>query len=453
MLTELSVTNFKSWREIAKMRLAPITGLFGANSSGKTSILQLLLMLKQTVESSDRAQALIFGDERTQTNLGSFYDVIHAHSLPGSIRLELSWCSRTPIVVTGTDVEETVLLSGDALTFSADVIGNKEGRPHVGRMVYELQGHSFGMRCTDAEGQRYELATEGPEVKLDRRVGRPLLSLPPPVKCYGFPDQVRAAFQNADFLSDLQLAFEELFGGVYYLGPLREWPKREYPWAQAEPAAMGLRGERVVEAILAARDKGKKVSPRPRSKKVPLEQYVAAKLQELGLVSDFCVEKIADRLYKVRVRKSPASVEVLLPDVGFGVSQILPALVLCYYVPEGSTILLEQPEIHLHPSVQAGLADIFIDAAVNHNVQVIFESHSEYLVRRLQRRIAEGKLDPGKAALYFCELDNGASTLTPLDVDLYGHIKNWPKDFFGAEFSEVVEASLSAMKRRGAAGQ
>jgi len=72
VITELSFTNFKSWKSVEKMRLAPITGLFGTNSSGKTSVLQLLLMLKQTIESTDRAQVLAFGDEKSLTNLGSF---------------------------------------------------------------------------------------------------------------------------------------------------------------------------------------------------------------------------------------------------------------------------------------------------------------------------------------------------------------------------------------------
>jgi predicted ATPase len=67
-------------------------------------------------------------------------------------------------------------------------------------------------------------------------------------------------------------------------------------------------------------------------------------------------------------------------------------LVLCYYVPEGSILILEQPEIHLHPSVQTGLADVFIDAVKTRKVQIILESHSEYLLRRLQRRIAEEKV-------------------------------------------------------------
>ena len=72
MITELSFSNFKSWKQIEKMRLAPITGLFGTNSSGKTSILQLLLMIKQTVESTDRLQVLDFGNEKSPANLGSF---------------------------------------------------------------------------------------------------------------------------------------------------------------------------------------------------------------------------------------------------------------------------------------------------------------------------------------------------------------------------------------------
>jgi predicted ATPase len=211
---------------------------------------------------------------------------------------------------------------------------------------------------------------------------------------------------------------------------------------------MGVRGERVVEALLAAREEGRMVSPGWHRTRVPLDEYVAKRLKDLGLIHDFRVDKIADRLYQVHVQKAPGGPKVELPDVGFGVSQVLPAMVLCYYVPEGSTVILEQPEIHLHPSVQAGLADVFIEAALTRHVQVIFESHSEYLLKRLQRRMAEGKLKPTDAALYFCQLIDGTSTLTPLELGLYGQIANWPKDFFGDEFSEVVEASLAAIKRR-----
>jgi len=142
---------------------------------------------------------------------------------------------------------------------------------------------------------------------------------------------------------------------------------------------------------------------------------------------------------------------VLIPDVGFGVSQILPVLVLCYYVPDGSIILLEQPEIHLHPSVQSGLADVFIDVVKNRNVQIILESHSEHLLRRLQRRVADQTILPDETALYFCNVESEGSVLTKLDVNLFGDIENWPADFFGDEFAEMAAITRAAMERAGAA--
>src|SRR5271157_1941196 len=136
MLTKLSLTNFKSWREIRDMRLAPITGLFGSNSSGKTSILQLLLMLKQTVESPDRVQALIFGDEKTPVNLGTFQDIVLGHLLPG----EVSWCVgwRIPpgekALVIGDPADRSKeLFRGRDLQFAAEVEG-ENGRLSVVEM-------------------------------------------------------------------------------------------------------------------------------------------------------------------------------------------------------------------------------------------------------------------------------------------------------------------------------
>ena len=121
---------------------------------------------------------------------------------------------------------------------------------------------------------------------------------------------------------------------------------------------------------------------------------------------------------------------------------------LCYYVPEGSTIILEQPELHLHPSVQAGLADVFIDVIKNRNVQILLESHSEHLLRRLQRRLAEEQIGNDDIALYFCENEEGESTLTRLETDMFGAIKNWPQDFFGDITGDVVSAIDAGYERK-----
>ena len=97
MITELRAQNFKSWEDTGKLQLAPLTGLFGANSSGKTSILQVLLLLKQTVEhpSPDWNEPLYFGDDGSLVNLGNFDAVIHKHKQDLSLDISVSWKSST----------------------------------------------------------------------------------------------------------------------------------------------------------------------------------------------------------------------------------------------------------------------------------------------------------------------------------------------------------------------
>lgn len=446
MLTELSFKNFKSWRDVPPMRLAPITGFFGANSSGKTGILQLLLMLKQTVESPDRAQALIFGDEKTTpVNLGSYREVIHGHDPSARLSWRIAWDLLKNLVVKDPADPKKVLFSSKKMGFEAELLGAGD-KPHVGGMTYQIGDDRFTMRRKKVNGNKYELSSNATGFDFVRTRGRPW-DLPGPVKCYGFPDQVKAYFQNTDFLADLQLQFEKLFGRVYYLGPLREHPQRQYTWTGAEPADMGRRGERVVDALLGARGRKVKLGKGMRRS---LEEHVAWWLRELGLVHSFRVAPVSkdSNIYRVWVKKALGSSEVLLPDVGFGVSQILPALVLCYYVPEHSTIIMEQPEIHLHPSVQAGLADVFIDAVKRRKAQILFESHSEHLLRRLQRRVAEEELDHEEVAPYFCEMGADHSTLRPLAVDLFGNITNWPKDFFGDQFGEMAAMTTAAQARK-----
>jgi predicted ATPase len=178
-------------------------------------------------------------------------------------------------------------------------------------------------------------------------------------------------------------------------------------------------------------------------------------LRGMGLAESFALKAVDDArtLYQFRVKTTSAATEVLLPDVGFGVSQIFPVLVNCAILPEGSILLLEQPEIHLHPFAQAALADVLIDASENRNIQIIVETHSEHLLRRIQRRIAREGLAAEDTALYFCHLENGTSAVEKLDVDSYGNIRNWPKDFFGDEMGELADMTVAAMERQKAGHQ
>jgi hypothetical protein len=238
------------------------------------------------------------------------------------------------------------------------------------------------------------------------------------------------------------------------LGPLREYPKRQYTCAGAQPADMGYRGEKVVHALLASREQSERIPRGKGRRSYTVEDFVAHRLKELKMIHSFSVEPIKEgsNLYQVWAQKSQTSARVPITDVGFGVSQILPVVTLCYYVPKGSTVLMEQPEIHLHPSVQAGLADVFIDAAKIRDIQIILESHSEHLLKRLQRRVAEEQLSHEDAALYFSDMKAGVSELKPLHLDMFGNITSWPDGFFGDEFGEMAAMTRAIMdrKKRGA---
>lgn len=450
MLTSLTARNFKAWRELADVRLAPITGFFGPNSSGKTSILQLLLLLKQTAESPDRAQVLNLGDDRSPVALGSFRDIVFGHDLAQPLEIALSWREKEPIEIADpAGRRKDILFHGDSLRFDVTIRGTEKGLINVESFAYALDGSAFEMSRKDGSGSAYELVPKAGAFRFRRAKGRPW-PLPAPVKCYGFPDEVRAYFQNAGFLSELELAFERLMQRIYYLGPLREYPRRQYIWSGGQPEDVGPRGERAVDALLASRARQQVIARGRGKKRHSLDEHVAHWLRELGLIEQFKVEEIepGSNLYRVTVRKGTRSAPVLVTDVGFGVSQVLPVLVLCFYVPEGSTVILEQPEIHLHPAVQAGLADALIEAVQLRKIQVIVESHSEHLLHRLQRRVAEEAISADQLALYFCDVADGLPRLSPLELNVFGEIENWPEDFFGDAFSEVVAMQSAAARRR-----
>ena len=171
-----------------------------------------------------------------------------------------------------------------------------------------------------------------------RQEGQTLGCYPLRSKCYGFPDTVRANYQNAGFLTDLEFALEQKLQNVYYLGPLTSLSATGLCLVRRATARIWVRqGEAVVDALLAARQQDLKISPGYKKRRLTLEQYVAQWLKETWLdswISCRAVSLRAAAMFEVRVRKSPQGADVLITDVGFGVSQILPELVLCFYVPD-----------------------------------------------------------------------------------------------------------------------
>lgn len=213
-------------------------------------------------------------------------------------------------------------------------------------------------------------------------------------------------------------------------------------------------GESTIAAILAAQNEGRKLNRGPGMHRQSFAEFVAAWLKDLGVIHSFVVKPVAEgrKEYEVLVKTHAKAPEVKITDVGFGVSQVLPVLVEAFYCPSNSTVWMEQPEIHLHPQVQAELADVFISATRSRedgnprNVQLIIESHSEHFLNRLQRRVAEGVLSPEDVAIYFCKRAGAATELEPLNVNLYGDIENWPDNFFGDEMADLTARTIAAMR-------
>lgn len=448
MLTELRFTNFKSWPH-ARLECGRITGVFGTNSSGKTSLLQFLLLLKQTKDATDRAIALELNGDLVE--LGTIKDAIHRHEEDRSIRFTLSFGLDSAHSLTDPSEKRTSQITrGNELSLESE-IGVRRKAPYTKKITYSFGRLKFELIQSDEGSPTFDLtATSSDEESADfrfvRTQGRPW-KLPGPIKSYAFPDQARTFFQNSSFLADLETLYEKALDNIYYLGPLRHPPERDYLWARSRPTDVGTSGEKTIDAILSATEANETRNVKPKGRHMPFQEMIAHWLRAMGMIDSFRVEEIADgsNLWRAYVRTRPGASEVQLTDVGFGVSQVLPVITLLQYVPEGSTVVLEQPEIHLHPLAQAALADVIIQAATHRRVQVILESHSEHLLLRLQRRIAEQAVSADDIKLYFCDAPRGVSTLTPLELDLFGNIRNWPDKFMGDAFGETAQAELARL--------
>lgn len=455
MLTGLRIRNFKGWKDTGDIRLAPLTVLFGANSSGKSSLGHLLLALKQTAASADRRRALHTGDEASLVDLGTFVSCLHGHDAKAQLEFTLEWSSSAPIRAVNP-LENDQAFEGHQLMLATVMAANAKAQPVVRELRYALKEN--GEVCLSATLRHPEAGTPQLDSMPDmlvRATGRQW-PLDPPEKFYRISDRSLARYQNADFLAEFALQVERNLESLSYLGPLREHPRRVYAWSGNSPGDVGSKGEYSIAAILAAETEARTLNRARKKKTQTFAAFVATWLKELGVIESFEVKRTAEgrKEHEVKVKTFGGLTEVDLPDVGFGVSQVLPAVVQAFYCPEGSTVWMEQPEIHLHPRVQAELADVFICAIQAHehgrprNVQLVIETHSEHFLSRLQRRIAEGKIGHDQVAMYFARASKDHSTLEALEVNVLGEITNWPENFFGDEMGDLVARTKAAAERQ-----
>jgi predicted ATPase len=443
MLTNIRLGNFKSWREL-DIELAPITLLYGTNSSGKTSILHSLLLLKQTADNFDRGQSMNFGGtERDYINFGSYKDLVYKHNDENHIKVSLEWTD--PIGIFSFD-DAYNLNKFDISTMEFSVFWKQaSNRIVVDRLEYRVftnEQQSLELKAKrQVNKDQYTielLPASSDKTKNNKYILKSFYELDP-FSSRIFPYESRfAIFQSSRNL-------EELLSNISYVGPLRQHPQRHYQWTGSAPQTIEPSGKNTIEALISSVRRG--------SKKQDLLLQVKSWLQQLNLVSQFEVQALDHdkRFYETRVKIGSEEIYSSILDVGFGVSQILPVITMLYFVPKGSIVLIEQPELHLHPSAQAHLADLFLEVAEKRDLQLIIESHSEHLLRRFQRRIAEPEnafATPENIKAYFCKAGEEGSNIQPVEVDEYGQIRNWPDNFFGDLGGDLDAMMDAALERR-----
>ncbi|WP_375345373.1 DUF3696 domain-containing protein [Priestia megaterium] len=245
---------------------------------------------------------------------------------------------------------------------------------------------------------------------------------------------------------------------VKYLGPLRDEPKPVYPHSgTTDSKDVGFKGEHTA-AVLEIHKKTlvEYVSPQDlikegimQTRRKPLLYAVLEWLEYMGVVKDVKTVDRGKLGHELKVIIEEGNSFHDLTNVGVGVSQVLPILVLSLLAEKGSTLIFEQPELHLHPRVQTRLADFFV-SMMQLKKQCIVESHSEYLINRLRYRSVVSKDDSisKNVIMYFVEKENGKSKYNPVKINKYGVIEKWPKGFFDENEENSAAILRAAMEKR-----
>jgi len=266
------------------------------------------------------------------------------------------------------------------------------------------------------------------------------------------------------YLSGVEFVREFFNDRIKYLGPLREEPRSLYPLeSNGSTYDLGLKGENT--AAVFENNKTKKIKyitpccfengtiDKIREENGTLSEAINAWLVYLGVANNMSTNDKGKVGHELKITTDIKDMEQDLTHVGVGVSQILPILVMCFLAGKGDSIILEQPELHLHPKVQTRLADFFVSMNVL-GKQCILETHSEYLINRLRYLVAKSNDDKiaRDTMIYFVEKENGHSIYRSITINKYGVIEDWPKGFFD-ESEDIASMTLRAGMEKRKRGQ
>ena len=400
-ITRIAVEGFKSIAKRQEIEIRPLTILAGANSSGKSSIMQPLLMLKQTLEQTfDPGPLWIGGPNVTFTSTDQF----HPRGLSSQdLVIEIA-LNRAKFGITFRKTEPGMeLVSERSLTGMADYVL----RPDMdSESIAAIMGPGTGS---------------------------------------GFPvvrNRFFLSFKSSEGLGASVTAWAEpIFRKIVHVPGRRGNPSRTYPETAIGPSFPGTFDNYVASLIA-----------HWQSERSDCIEGLNNDLKHVGLSQEVSARRLNDAEIELRVSRlaiAGADDLISIADVGFGVSQILPILVALRAADEDHLVYLEEPEIHLHPRAQTKLAEVLANAA-KRGVRIVAETHSSLLLRSIQTLVARGVIGPDLVRLHWFSLDAaGITQITSATPDENGAFGNWPEDFGDValqsekDYLDAVETKLA----------
>lgn len=408
-ISRIAIQGYKSIDNQCSIDLGYLTVLAGSNSAGKSSLLQPLLILKQTLESQfNPGSLLINGGSVKLTSVNQIHPLSDANkssnlmieiglSSGRSARLKFSKIPKKP----GLQV-----VSSDYLTKSEEqeISLNKSlSRDDLLNLIrQQLKQHPLASLLN-----LYEKSADHPLIEescfLDLALSGDGFSVP-----FSLFNQHAKEIRR-----------------IIHVPGIRGNPERAYEKTAIGPEFAGVFDKYVASVILSWKTEDKE----------KLRQ-LSEDLNKLGLTWKIDAKQVDDSQLELRVgrglsrnKKHKSSDTVNIADVGFGVSQVLPVLVALLVAEPGQLVYIEQPEIHLHPKAQVALANVLIRAA-RRKVRVVIETHSSVLLLAIQSLVAEGELPPSDTYLHWVSRDTeGITEVSSQQLDEAGAFGDWPEDF------------------------
>lgn len=429
-ITSLRLSNFKCFADSENIPIRPLTVVFGRNNVGKSTILQGLLTLKQTLDSGEYESRLSI--RGPLFNGGEYSDVVHAHRVRHNLGIQLGiqdprtkHDSILTLEYSSDEPRSPKLANFQLKSSSQPDITIKRGVGAGG--PYELYiGHE---KIGNEKVANFSFPVNGLFPTIGDELPRP-----------GRPNTKRnaARARARSILEYTQRTLRELRA----LGAFRQSPQRKYDYAGSINERTDIEGRYVIDALID--DVTRRGAARGR-----LFKEVNRWLFEVGRVTLQPLVTIANskRTYEVRLRATASGRWVNFADVGSGIGQAFPVLVEGLRTPVGGTYLVQEPEIHLHPDAQLAMADFLYELA-NSGRRVIVETHSEAMLLRFRRKFVESQrarehLAESDFSLIVVEQKNGHSSVREVTIDSLGQISGWPTGFMEDVSKERMALMLS----------